>query len=380
MEQLASPYRPGFSQLPEVLAGREEVFSAAGEAAAAAAIDGRVPTPLILVGPRGVGKTVLLAEIAGRTGAEHGWPHMALEASQSISMAGMVEARVASIAELLEGPDRGGMKLSEAVLRAGVAGVGGEVRLAARRAGDQDPSLRLERALGAVAALAAERGSGVVLTVDEAHTATREDLAAFGAVLQHAITEAWPLMALMAGLPSLRSSGRLPSYFERADWHEIGLLSEDATLEALVAPAERAGRPYEPGAAERLADETGGYPYAVQLYGHHAWRASQRRATIDLAAAERAVSTATGQLERGLFAQRWQQASPKEKEYLVAVAREAAAGNRVTGGDVARRLGSTAPQVSRYRERLIAKGSLFAEDRALKFVTPGFEHYILRQA
>ncbi|MFK5644980.1 AAA family ATPase [Ornithinimicrobium sp. LYQ121] len=59
-----NPYRPGFNQAPARLVGRDAILAAAAEALEIAAFDGRTPRPLLLVGPRGVGKTVLLGEIA----------------------------------------------------------------------------------------------------------------------------------------------------------------------------------------------------------------------------------------------------------------------------------------------------------------------------
>ena len=64
MDRQPNPYRPGFNQSPGVLAGRDEALTAVREALEVAALDGRTPRPLVLVGTRGVGKTVLLGEIA----------------------------------------------------------------------------------------------------------------------------------------------------------------------------------------------------------------------------------------------------------------------------------------------------------------------------
>ena len=61
-----SPYTPGYNQVPSVLAGRDDVLAAADEAIERAALDRQVPPALVLVGPRGMGKSVLLTYIASR--------------------------------------------------------------------------------------------------------------------------------------------------------------------------------------------------------------------------------------------------------------------------------------------------------------------------
>jgi type II secretory pathway predicted ATPase ExeA len=129
----------------------------------------------------------------------------------------------------------------------------------------------------------------VVLTLDEAHLATRQELAALAALLQEGTGERWPVVVVIAGLPSMRAPEHSVTYLERGAWHELGLLSPQETIRALRLPAEAAGRPMDDDAAAQLAQASGGYPYAVQLYGHHAWRASAERDRID----RRAVDAAT---------------------------------------------------------------------------------------
>ncbi len=75
-----------------------------------------------------------------------------------------------------------------------------------------------------------------------------------------------------------------------------------------------------------------------------------------MVAVDEAIPAAKAQLERNLFAQRWEQASPREREYLVVVAEQMAAGGPATGAGVAERLGMTTRALAQYRERLITKG------------------------
>lgn len=377
--QPTSPYRPGFNQAPMVLAGREEVLAAADEVVAIAALDRRMPQPLLLVGARGVGKTVLLAEIAARAGAAHGWPRVHVEVTPSTPFAPQLLESVARTVALLEGaPGRRRLRTTDTVFRAGVAGVGAEVHLAREPAHEGDAALAIAGTLRGLAGRLMERNTGVVLTVDEAQLADREEMTRLAAALQEGTGRDWPLVVAIAGLRSIRDHRRMPSYFERAEWHELGSLDAGSTLKALAEPAATAGRPFEPAAAKQLAGETGGYPYAIQLYGHHAWRASSGKKRITLAAAREAARTASVQLERGLYAQRWAQASPREQQYLLALASQQAEGQPMTGGAVARRLGVTPAQLSQHRARLIEKGTLVAEGDTLSFAVPGMAAYVLR--
>ena len=376
--QPSSPYRPGFNQAPMVLAGREEVLAAADEALALAAFDRRTPQPLLLVGARGVGKTVLLGEIAGRAGATHGWPHVHLEITPSASFAPQLLQAVASAIELLEGGRRRRrLRATDTVLQAKLPGVGAEVHLTREQQAEGDPTLVVATALRDLADRLMQHNTGAVLTVDEAQLADRGEMTRFAAALQEGTGSDWPLVVAIAGLRSIRDHRRMPSYFERAEWHELGSLDQTATLEALVEPAAAAGRPFDAPAAAYLAGETGGYPYAVQLYGHHAWRASAGQDRITLGAAREAARTASVQLERGLYAQRWAQASAREQQYLLALAAQQADGQPMTGGAIARRLGAAPSQLSSYRARLIEKGTLVAEGDTLSFAVPGMAAFVL---
>ena len=116
--------------------------------------------------------------------------------------------------------------------------------------------------------------AGVLITLDELQLASPIDLGDFAATLQQHVPDAWPLVVIVAGLPSIRSTHRGVTYFERAEWHVLGMLDLQASKIALQEPALLAGRPMSDTVARLLAEASGGYPYAIQLLGHHAWRAS----------------------------------------------------------------------------------------------------------
>ncbi|MFT4288955.1 ATP-binding protein [Nocardioides sp.] len=377
-----NPYRPGFNQAPAVLAGRVDVLDGANEALEIAAFDGRTPRPLVLVGPRGLGKTVTLQEIASHAAARLSWPTVHVEATTGASLLDELTARLLQAERLLTGQtprtmQRRRARVSGGKLEAKAFGVGGSVELEAVTAGDVDLAQALRQAVEAALA----RQAGLVITLDELQSATPGDLNVLGAVLQECVPEGWPLVVAIAALPALRNNRgprRLPTYLERAEWHELEALADEEARQALVEPARQAGRPMTAKAAERLLDVAGGYPYAIQVAGHFAWRASHGADQISVAHARAAVPRIEKDLTQ-LFKGRWDDASPREREYLRAlavVARERAQGP--TGGEVAAELGEIVTAVSYLRDRLLKKGTIYRDAAGrLHFITPGMGAWIL---
>lgn len=376
MAREVNPYRPGFAQHPLSLAGRGAVLAGAREALDVAALDGRMPRPLVVVGVRGVGKTVVLNEIATQAAAEHSWVNVHVEVKPRTSfLAEFIDRLEVARLLLTQNPPGGRMRLTEARVKAGALGVGGEAAFA--RAASAPPADAIESALSAAVGAAMERTSGLVLTIDEIHLAAREDLAPVTAAVQRHVPDGWPLVVAVAGLPSLRDPRSSVTYLERGEWHELGLLGAGDTHEALTQPAVHAGRPMEPEASEALARATGGYPYAIQVFGHHAWRASAGAARITAAHARQAISAAQSELGNGLYAGRWHDASPKEREYLTAMAALIVEDGAAAHAAIARRLDKIPTALSYLRSRLIAKGTIFADGRGLRFLVPGMAAWIL---
>lgn len=380
MMRQPNPYRPGFNQPPVVLAGRDEALAGASEALDTAALDGRTPAPLVLIGSRGVGKTVLLGEIAHIAADRHGWLTAHVEVRRGRSFLGQLLGRLDAARKLLdEQPPSRRFEVSEVTARLGALGASVEGSLVRRRVMPPDADMAVEQAVTAAMAAAMTKDSGLVVSIDEVQLAPRVDLAELAAVLQQHVPDDWPLVVVLAGLADVRDRGRSVSYLERAEWHELGLLDRTATLYALIGPAASAGRPLTAEAAETLAQVSGGYPFAVQVLGHHAWRASAGSPTIELSHVLTALPAAESALEAGLYAGRWADASPKEREYLRVVASLVGGGVVATGAAVAHELGVPAKELSYLRDRLLKKGTLVAVGRELLFPVPSMFRWVLRQ-
>lgn len=377
VERVGNPYRPGFNQTPVKLAGREDILEAAGEALNVAALDGRTPRPLVLVGARGVGKTVLLGEIAELALTKFGWPTAAVEVRSDGRFLERLGRRLIKLAELLdqEAPRRG-RRVRAANVGMTVLGVGGEIGLELEPT--QHAPFVFEDALARAAEASMRHRAGFVITVDELQAADRHELGEFAATVQEAATPDWPVVVVSAGLPTLRTRGTV-TYLERAEWHDLGLLDPAASIQALTVPAERAGRPLDESAAAALAEASGGYPFAIQVLGHWAWRASSGRERITAAHAAKAMRDGQRDLARNLYESRWTDASAGQRTYLRALAELSAGDHGTTGADVARALGASTRELSPVRDRLLKKGTLFADGRNLRFVVPGMAGWILDQ-
>lgn len=380
--RVPNPYRPGFNQAPLELAGRDEVLAAIGEAQEVAALDARTPRPVVLTGGRGVGKTVLLGEAAAMAAERYSWLTVPVEIRAGRSFLPVLVERLDATRDLYRQATTSGrrLQLTGARVRASVLGVGAEVELRGRTTRPPAPPRTLEAAMTEAASAALEHGAGLVLTIDELQLATRDELGELAAVLQLHVPDHWPLVVVLAGLPSIRDAHKGVTYLERGEWHVLGLLQPQATRRALQGPADAAGRPMSAPAAAALARASGGYPFAIQVMGHHAWRASTGSPQIEAGHAATAVAAAERELSAGLYASRWQDASPKERDYLAAMATVMADEGVATGAAVAGALGASTRAVSYLRERLLQKGTIFADNGQLAFAVPGMAEWILSAA
>lgn len=378
-----NPYRPGFNQTPVVFAGRVDVLDGASEALEIAAYDARTPRPLILLGPRGVGKTVTLGEIASLAAEDHAWPTVHVEA-RTRGFLPELTRRLKHARQLLEGDagseqGAGRARVTGSKVEARAFGIGAGVELQFDRPGEQ-PDQDFGTALRQVMQVAVDRNAGLLLTLDELQNASMDDLTTLAATLQESVPRDWPLVVAVAALPSLRRSrGRnaLPTYLERAEWHELRALPAVDARQALVEPARQSHRPMTEEAAGALLDIAGGYPYAIQVAGHYAWRSSHGAAQITLAHARQAQPRIEADLEQ-LFSSRWADASERQRDYLRAIARAAHHhGRPPTGGEVAAELGTSTKSVSYLADRLLKKGTIYRDGAGrLHFITPGMGPWI----
>jgi hypothetical protein len=382
-----NPFAPGAGTPPPELAGRDSLLEAARVAIARVRL-GRPARSLVLVGLRGVGKTVLLDRMradAEATGIET----VRLEAPEGRSLPALLAPELRLALLRLSRRERA-KALAQRGLRA-LAGfaralkvkyedieVGIDFEPEAGLADNGDLDQDLAALLEAAGAAARADGSALVLFVDELQYVPEEQLAALIIALHRCAQRQLPVTLVGAGLPQLRGqTGRAKSYAERLfEFPEVGPLDDGAAVQAIAKPVRDEGAEIEPEAVQRIVAETQGYPYFLQEWGKHAWDVAGA-SPITVADVERGRVTAIAALDGSFFRVRFDRLTPSEKRYLRAMAELGPGPHR--SGDIAGVLGLSVNTLAPLRAQLIAKGMIWSPAHGdTAFTVPLFDGFMKR--
>jgi len=382
---MSNPYAPGAGTSPPELAGRDGVLNDANVTLGRIRA-GRPAKGQMLLGLRGVGKTVLLNRIE-RMAREHGYHGLLLEAPEDRGLPALLVPPLRKVLLAIDSGEkvRSAARLAIRALRnfASVFKVSvGEMEFgveAARGVADSgNMELDLTDLLIAVAEAAQESDTAVALLIDEVQYLKPGDLAALIVALHRIGQRGLPLTLFGAGLPQLAAlAGEAKSYAERLfDYPDVGPLSADAAKDALRTPAHRSGVDYDDDALAMIVKQTRGYPYFLQEWGSHAWVAAHR-SPITVADVERAAAQALAHLDAGFFRVRLDRLSPREKEYMRAMAMLGPGPHR--SGEIAGKMGVTVESVAPIRRNLIDKGMVYSPAHGdTAFTVPMFDEFLLR--
>ena len=362
---LNNPFRPGFGSWPPAFVGREgdELLFREGLANGPG---GRYYRSLV-TGPRGVGKTVLLA--AFRDIAEsQGYLTIAVDAND-----GMIRRICRDLnaieASLAENPT---WKAKQARAGGSIGVVGGHIEFARQSQSavpDDDPMVMLKLLLERVEKTVIDRGgAGLVLTVDELHAAKTPELERLGNDLQHVQS----IVFAGAALPTIddrifNSAGA--TFFSRLARFALEPLSISESLSALRPPFDHANIGYDPVNLSQTVDRTKGYPYLVQLLGYEVWHRLEVDDDISESLLAAAYEAARDQSIFDVLQPTWRQLSPSSKRVLGVIARHGS--TPVATSDVRQALDKSSSWFSVYRDRLIKAGMIQAAGRGYVELTGG---------
>ena len=385
MDPRTNPFAPGAGSQPPDLAGRDDILELAS-----IAVDRTLhqlpANSMILVGLRGTGKTVLLNRI-WQNALHTGIRALLTEAHEEKSIAELLipplRQALFSLDAMADASNK--VKRGLRVLRSFMNGVRlklSEVEFAMDAepgtADSGDLETDLSQLFQVVGEAAADRSTALLLCIDELQYLSERELSALIMAMHHVNQRNLPVLLVAAALPHVVAlSGKSKSYSERLFlFSEIGPLNPQHATAALQNPVTPHGVRFSPAAIEAIFQKTKGYPYFLQQWGQEAWNHA-KTAEIDCETVEIATASALAKLDQSFFRVRFERLSPKEKEYMRAVAGLGPGVQRT--GEIAAELNARPQNVAPIRASLIRKGVLYSPaygDTA--FTVPFFGEYLMR--
>jgi hypothetical protein len=387
MDPIGNPFAPGAGTPPPELAGRDELREGIRIALERVRL-GRPAKSILMVGLRGVGKTVLLDRM--REDAEaSGLLTVRVEAPENRSLPALLAPELRVVLLRLSRNERG-KEHGQRALRA-LAGFAKALKVKYQdiEVGldfDPEPGLAdngdleqdLRALLEASGAAAKQAGTALILFIDELQYVQEDQLAALITALHRAAQRQLPIVLVGAGLPQLPGQmGRAKSYAERLfDFPAIGPLSEDAARRAIAKPAKDQEVDVNEDAIHAIFEQTRGYPYFLQEWGKHAWNAAPQ-SPITRADVDEATVIAIAALDGSFFRVRFDRLTPAEKRYLRTMAELGPGPHR--SGDIAAKLGRKVTSLGPVRNQLIAKGMVWSPSHGdTAFTVPLFDEFMRR--
>lgn len=387
MDPVRNPFAPGAGSQPPELAGRDEIIKNA-DIAIQRALLGKHDKSQILLGLRGAGKTVLLNKIE-EIASDNRHITSFIEAPEDKSLPELLypklhqTIRKLSAIESAKTAAHHAMRALRGFASAFKISVG-EVSISVDPEPGTADSGNLEYDLidifvriGAAAKSADKAWS---LFIDELQYLSEQELSALIVALHRVSQKRLPVLFFGAGLPQVAAlSGEAKSYAERLfDFPPIGALDAAAAARAIRQPIEDEEESISNEAVKKIVARTEGYPYFLQEWGYQAWNAADA-SPIDEGDVTRASKAATARLDDGFFRVRFDRLTPKEREYVIAMASLGKGPYR--SSDVADRLGENVQSLAPRRAKIIHKGMIYSPEYGdIDFTVPMFDDYLRRMS
>ena len=385
MDPVRNPFAPGAGSRPPELAGRQHIMERA-DIALQRVIQGRHDKAQILLGLRGTGKTVLLNTIEELAERHH---HLTsfIEAPENERLVELLYPRVHTTLRRLSATEKARTAVHSAwqALKsmAGSFKISvGDVTIAVDPAPGVADSGNLEFDLTDLfvraGAAAKAAGSAWTLLIDEIQYLTKQELAALIVAIHRINQKRLPVLLFGAGLPQVAAlSGDAKSYAERLfDFPAIEPLSPKDAADAIRQPIEDEGERIVKSALDEIVHRTEGYPYFLQEWGYQTWNAADK-SPFSKADVETASPAVLKRLDDGFFRVRFDRLTPKERQYVFAMASLGVGPYR--SGDVADRLAESNKSLGPRRAQIINKGMIYSPAHGdIAFTVPMFEDFLLR--
>jgi len=387
MDETENPYVPGAGVPPPALIGRAGLLESI-RIALARIKAGRHARSIMPTGLRGVGKTVLLNRFTDEA-EKLGFQTAFIESSENGAFPTVLAA---SVRRMILDLNRGeGMsaaaKRALRVFKSFSVTLGAEglkfaidVDAEAGVADTGDLALDFTDLFIALGEAAIDRKTGILIAVDELQYLKEEDFAALIMAIHRTSQKQLPIILVGAGLPQLPAlAGNAKSYAERLfSFPIVGPLSPDDARKAIAEPAALGGVEFSSEALDEIVRVTEGYPYFLQEWAYVVWNHASV-SPIQKSDVTEAEGEVLRRLDESFFRVRFDRLTPKEKNYLRAMAELGPGSHR--SGDIAAIIGANVASVAPLRERLIRKGMIYSPSHGdTAFTVPLFDSFMRRTA
>ena len=360
-------FSPAFGNKPRTLVGRDVAMKTLSEGLTS--LPGSRERARLIIGQRGLGKTVLLLELA-----DYARKNDYIVASPTVVSNDMLD-------RILEKLNRDGDKLlSHEKSRI----TGGSVGFLGFSAGIQtEHKEQVKRSfadrLQTICEQAEEVGKGVLILVDEVQSGS-EELKKLIIAYQEMVGMDMNISMVLAGLPSaisqtlnqhvltfLNRASKL--YLEPISIPEIELYSRRSFEKLCISLKDEL--------IAKAAGMTEGSPYLMQLGGHYITVSSSDEGFISEKEFDRALSISKDEFIRDVCETTIYPLSMKDVEFLRAMAQDS---NESSMKDICARLSVDSTYANRYRTRLLQSDVIKQKRRGfVEFAVPHLRDYLLKE-
>lgn len=385
MDEKQNPYAPGAGTFPPELSGRQKIVDMVDIALERIAT-GRPARSIILVGLRGVGKTVLLNKVR-ELAEEKNYIADVLEAHEGKKLPELLAPFLRKVLAQLDKAEHAkdtAKKALGVLQNFGVSlklpGFELGIQPATGIADSGDLENDLPDLFIAVGQAAQKAQKPIAVLIDELQYLSSDELSALIMSIHKITQRNLPVIFIGAGLPQILGlAGNSKSYAERLfTYPEIGALTDADAKVAIRTPADRIGVSYSDDAVDELIAVTEKYPYFIQQWAYEAWNiASEKDNAINIKDIKKATPLAHAELDRSFFKVRFDRCTPKEKRYMRALADFGDGQHR--SSDIADTLGLKPESAAPVRSSLIKKGMIYSPTYGdTAFTVPRFHDFMKR--
>ena len=356
-------FSPTFGYKPRYIVGREKEISDFMESIAD--VPGHPNRATFFIGQRGMGKTVLLLELAERS-REAGFIVVRVVASETM------------LDEIIEGIQISGERYAKVrknpikSVNAGALGFSAGLTFT----DEIKKNFGFNTKLSLLCEALTKRKKGVLFLIDEIRASTAE-MRVFATTYQHLVGDGMNVAVAMAGLPNAISSvlnDEILTFLNRAKKVDLNVL-QIADIVACYAKALLEHKiDFDAQTLETAACATGGYPYLFQLIGYHMLKFSDGKDKLTKTTVDLAILSSKRALVSDVFMPCLNPLSGEDRRFLTAMAMDNEE-SRVS--DIRDRLNVGKSYVQTYRKRLLDAGIIHSLSRgALAFSIPFLGQYL----